>query len=1499
MANTNSVSYEDLEYGGYILMENESIPISENVKYGMADFNKLYVRKLRLPDGYGNIIYLLSDTFENSINMIKSRFFITPPGYRRCFFPTVVTGNFINKRFRVNVNKLIKDRKDEINKKTGLRAYALRSMVGSSENSFFITSDIYSSIQPILQKVSIINAYNKFFPEFVSILNNLTPEIDPKMEKKKADSCKRIIMIDCEAFRFKIGDSVNLNKTNPLFLLYLAYLYTKDLSKLNVDIDMIICYRNMFLKFNPSKLTNTKQFITFKRILFRIMDANLDDYIDQLSDEEKSSIGGTPKDHSIDKVIDDIIDPYTKGLSTQTKEVFAGAVKSSLQKQLASVAAVDKATKEIQDNVDKQLGVKEDPKTPKDIFQQALDKNKSFTHQNIAVDPLDKRREKLFNNIGNGYIPLSTTSNLVIDDEDIDDFEKPDEDVELNDEEEEALKDDVNEILTDDEEIASEVMDEIQDKIAPLNKPKTSPVNSARDAKLRESQKKVMVKESSIEEILSQDIENVPIETSDKSAVLHTSNKNMYNLKFVNFDKTYLDELMTKHLVACFDMLKDKDSPFYITSIEVHDSSDSLNLKETWVVKLVDEVKKNHTIRVDIPKFQNNKFMFIKGNRWIILKQNCYNPLVKDTPDVVIVTTNLNKITIERKSTKSISSVERLFSLIKKSKNSKLFTVGDSSRGNTNPNYISSLEYDEISRSLFKFQSDTCEIYFSREYLDNNLKDKVPSDIKGDEFFIGFENKTPILINEDTGLDRSGRTIIDIISENLPETEKLLFETIKAPKQLMYVESKLAGEFIPIVVVLLVWIGITKTLNNMGIYWKFDPDAKRVPQQTSLRKYIRFADGVLEYEGKTFAELILNGLNKLHPERFQFKDFDTETCYDEYVYSQWGSYNGITEIRNFYEFLIDPITETVCKNLKLPSTPDGLLIHAVKLLSDNQFVSKSSDKSYRTRSFEIIPGILYSCIANQYKAHVKSGRRIPMTLKQSCVIDRLIAEKTVEAYSTLNPLIEVSKTSTISTKGYRGSNSEHSYDERKRSYDPSSVGKIAITTSADANVGINRELVVEPTIGNAMGYRDQVDDVETLKDINVFSPVEMLTPGTARFDDPIRTAIASKQSQHVVPVVDAAPSLISNGYDEAVQFELSDDFVINAEEDGKVIDRNDELGFIVVEYKSGKKRAISLRPDIVKNSGGGFYMKNQLTPTKTKIGERFKKDEPLAYHENYFKYSEMNGLRYAIGPICKVAFMSTFNTYEDAGVSTEELGERMASSIVYQRLGKFKRNNNILAMVKVGDHVNIGDSLIKFDLSTEDNELAKYLTKLSDENAQLLEEQTKNDIKADHAGIIVDIKVYTLLDPSNLSPSLANIVQKYFDQGINKRKYLEQYDNSEGIIKAGYMLTDSTEPVKSPYNAIKGVKGVDVLIEIYIEHKDTMGVGDKIALYSANKQIVSQVIPKGWEPYSEFRPDENISVLTSPGTIARRMTSSVIPVAAGMKCLIELKRKIKDMIKYN
>lgn len=1483
--NDDDLKLENLKYGAYVL-KDEAL-YSENVKYSTAEFMKLNVRRIRLPVGRGNIVYILTNTFNGAINMVNSANFIVPPTYQRFFYPWICFGNFMGRRYKFNLTSLRNDRLVMIKDVAKLRPYATRFLSKTTENIFFNTSDLYESFKPIIERYPIKRVYTEFFQEFIKVLKELTPDISK--EEKDKEYNNRLMIIDADGFAFKNGAPLKENQSNPLFLIYLAYLRSRDLSELNVDMDMLICSKNMFIKFNPSNMTAIN-YNNFRNALFKIMNTNLDNYTAQLSEEDKVEVDKTAADYLTHNIVNDAIGPFTKLVSPATKGILGDAIDSSIRTQVRGNIAINKTLKNDQEAIAQEIN-KDNPK--ESLFQKVIsptiksDEEGSIIHAN-PYSNISKRRETLFNAIDKDYRPLAlrTTEELLDDDEEdaIDDYD-------------DDIKGDVNDIMMNDDQVKEEVVDEMQERIAPMKNLKSAPVNSARDQKLREEQKKLIVKNETIEEILMRDVTNIPIKSENKSAVLKTSNKNMHNVTFANFDKTYIEELYTKDVVACFDMLKDKNSPFHITGIEVKDTSTNMDLKETWTVHLVDENKKRHTIKVDLPKFYQNKFMLIGGNKYIILKQNFYNPLVKDTPNTVIITTNYNKVTIQRKATKSLASIERIFSFEKKTRDEKIFTTGDSAKGNLK--FISSLEYDELSKRLFKYESNKCDIYFSREYIKGNLEDQIPKDIKGNEFFIGMEGSAPILINEDSGKDRSGRTISDIIEANLSEEHQAVFNSIKPPKQNMYVEGKLAGQFIPVVATLIAWIGISKMLTKMQVKWEFHPDLKKAPKESVNMNSIRFANGVLEYEAITFAELIMNGMNKLNPEVMNFEAFDTEEGYSDYIYSVWGNYTGITELRNFYEFLVDPITKDVCRDLLLPTEPDELLIYAVKLLCDNAFVSKASDQSYRTRSTEMIPAILYSCIANQYKTYVKTGRREPMTLNQRVVISQLAALNVCEEYSTLNPAIEVGKMHSISTRGYKGSNSEHSYDEEKRSYDPSAIGKIAMSTSADANVGISRELVIEPTLKNARGYRDPVDDPSELRDVNLFSPIEMLTPGTVRVEDPIRTAIAGKQSQHLVPVANASPTLVSNGYDEAIQFNLSNDFVVNADEDGQVVEINAEVGFIMVKYKSGKCQAININPEVVKNSGGGFYIANTLRPTLTKVGQKFKKDEVLAYHDKYFKYTNMGGLRYAIGPLVKVAFISTYNTYEDAGICTVKLADMMKTSIVYMQPAVFKRNSNILQIVNIGDHVNVGDSLLKYDISFEDNEIAKYLSKLSEGSKELLEEETKNDIKSDHAGKVIDIKLYTLLDPSNLSPSLGVQVQKYFDKGLSKKEFLEKYDSSEGIIKAGYMLTDSTEPIVNRYNTIKGkYKGVDVLIEIFIEHGDVMGVGDKVALYSANKQIISEVIPEGYEPYSEFRPEEEISVITSPGTIARRMTPGVIPISAATKVLLELKRNIKENIKY-
>ena len=350
----NELLYNNIPYGSYILTY-EAGSFEENVKYAGAPFNKLYTRRIRLPDGKGNVVYLMSDTFDHTIDFIKANNIIMPPNYMTLFYPLLSAGQFMGRRYRLNVKKEKKDRITSMRGKIKLRPYAGVALSNKNiENVIFATSDIISAIQPIMARYTIRRLYEDFYKEYMAILTKHTP---PKGSKNPDDANwnNRIMIIDADQFRFNVSAPLNENKTNPLFLLYLAFLRNKNLSKLGVDIDIVICSKNLFIKINPAKTVAT-DIAVFKRALFRIMNANLDTYADELPPEEKKELDITPQDETISGAINDAIEPYTAMVAPSTKALIAGKVEEKIRKKAADTATVSDAIKTAQRDVAKAIG---------------------------------------------------------------------------------------------------------------------------------------------------------------------------------------------------------------------------------------------------------------------------------------------------------------------------------------------------------------------------------------------------------------------------------------------------------------------------------------------------------------------------------------------------------------------------------------------------------------------------------------------------------------------------------------------------------------------------------------------------------------------------------------------------------------------------------------------------------------------------------------------------------------------------------------------------------------------------------------------------------------------------------------------------------------------------------------------------------------------------------------------------------------------------------------
>lgn len=660
-----------------------------------------------------------------------------------------------------------------------------------------------------------------------------------------------------------------------------------------------------------------------------------------------------------------------------------------------------------------------------------------------------------------------------------------------------AVKTDVENSLENDEEIIRELYKTNQSK-----KVTKSAASTARDELLRQKQEDIVVKNMTVRELKRINSSNVNIPSKDISSAVKTTNENMKKVRFNQFNETYIDNVMTKDITNAIMSLNDKSLPIYVRNIKVEDTSDELNYIDTYTIELEDANRQRSTIKVDIPKFIDNKFMWLGGNKKLILNQNFLLPVVKTSPDTVQIVTNYNKMFIQRDDVKSLGTIERLTKFISQNEDfAKSFKVG--SAFDTNNGYITTIEYDELSRLFTEYKHNQTHLFFDQSEANEYAKQngiKIPSN----NMFIGMSKKEPVFIEYDKQTDSYGNTIIDIIFDDVDEELRNKFAALKTSKRLMYAKVKTMEKMIPVMVLLSFWEGFSTVLKKMGAEYRLsDTYPKNLYTSESV---LKFKDCYFIYQDNALSSLLINGMRQIKTEDYNIADMDTKEPYFDVLKKIYGKISIANALDNSYEFTIDPITKEILQDLNLPTEIVELMIYAVRLLADNQYKLEIDASLSRIRCVETIPAILYDSLAKNYITYKNSNGRKKFSVPQDCVIKNLLKLKTVEDYSTLNPILEMERTHAVSAKGWRGINLDDSFTVEKRSYDPSMIGIIGLASSPDGSVGVSRTLTLEPNIKGARGYVDikSKEELKDVKDVNLFSPAELSIPLGATRDDPTR-----------------------------------------------------------------------------------------------------------------------------------------------------------------------------------------------------------------------------------------------------------------------------------------------------------------------------------------------------------------------------------------------------------
>lgn len=1011
-----------------------------------------------------------------------------------------------------------------------------------------------------------------------------------------------------------------------------------------------------------------------------------------------------------------------------------------------------------------------------------------------------------------------------------------------------------------------------------------------------------------------ENMESKVIDESDYSNVVKTTNPNITTSKFVNFDRDYVKKKLPKDIDNSIAALSNASKKVFIVGKDIEDTSDTLTMKKTYTYKLKDEDGKRMTIKVDIPVIFDDHYMMIKGNKKVIQHTLILKPLVKTGKDTVQINSNYQKMFIMLNGSVDLktNALQKLL-LANKSK----FNVVTGNGVATNKKYITSLEYNGIARKIVEFTAG--DIHFildiaKIETLVNQKGQKMSNFATEYNIIVGFNERTKKFVTIPIN-----SSFVDFVFEQLSDDEKMAIyrygRKMNGKSMLHYSMTKPLRENVPLVVLLMYYEGFTKVMEKSGIEYHVvhTDQVKEADKKYDLFEWgtIDLADGVIYWKRYPMENsFLMNGLSKISMEEYGIEDLDNR---DMWMYQLTSFYNFANQSMNldqYYDFMIDPITKEILKDMHLPTDLVSLCLLANKMLVSEEFTPEGDLNSMRVRSNEIIAYHLYKVITNAYRNYRKTSHRRnpePITIKQSAVIDAMStqAASAMNDASSLNPMMEISKLRAITYKGESGTNEEHAFKLNVRDYNESMLGVIGITTSPDSGVGINRQMSLEPNITSTRGYIESVgkDNVEELNPAQLLTPTEMLTPLGVQHDDPTRTSMAYKQSIAMVLPEKSDPVLIGNGVEKVLPYHLSSEFVINAEEDGKVVDETDE--YTVIQYKSGRYRTIDKTININKNASAGFFIESKLT-TNLHVGDTFKKNEIVAWDDKAFKkHGNDPSVAMRLGPLVKIGIVPEWDIYEDSAPVSKRASEKLVTTMVMPVNISLSKDAYVAKMVKVGDHVEAGDTLILFDDNMEDEMVREMIESLREDEREEIIESYGTSKKTHYTGTIVDIDAVTTVPVAELSETLQTTVKNIWKKIRRRDKILKKYANEDDLnsYKSGNVITKSTLPVKPDYaGKIKGnyIKdGEGVLITIYVSFKDVLSRGDKIASQFALKAITSHVLEEGMEPYSEFRPDEPIDLIVAPLSISARKTPSIFIAMFGNKILIEAKRHLKDFWEKN
>lgn len=327
-----------------------------------------------------------------------------------------------------------------------------------------------------------------------------------------------------------------------------------------------------------------------------------------------------------------------------------------------------------------------------------------------------------------------------------------------------------------------------------------------------------------------------------------------------------------------------------------------------------------------------------------------------------------------------------------------------------------------------------------------------------------------------------------------------------------------------------------------------------------------------------------------------------------------------------------------------------------------------------------------------------------------------------------------------------------------------------------------------------------------------------------------RANFSSIQASQVVPTGNYQVTRLRTTYEKVVPHLSKLPFCYMAEEDGIVVEIDDKINMIKIEYKSGKRIALEYGKLMSRYSAAGLYItQNIAIHTKVQQNMKFNKNEPIVFNDNYFQEDPFsNGIIWMFGCRAKVAITDTDGTIDDSNMLSKKLSNKLNFEPVHDRQIVLSKDYVIHSFMDVGAKVSSITPLLIFEESADIFDYSLY----DEETVNLIQKLNRKTPKAQSTGVISDIKVLYTSPINTMSESMQKFI-RHVEKKSNKQASFSSETSNPVAPNIPITNTDKVGLVDLDSDTI--------IITYYIRDDYSSRTGDKVVFGTSLKSVTSYV----------------------------------------------------------